>query len=228
MLPEIKKEKIEDLLFCETKPVLELKIEYPQVFGRIEGMCENRFNSYYLKNAAKTNLYVRTELYNKASVKYKNSTETGFPFDFMTFDRSFITSFNDGNYISLYFTTFKYEGGAHGMTTAKSETWNLQTREIIPLGSFFVKGFHYTKYISERIASQIKEDLKSRESVYYKNAPERSKRLFNEKRYYLSDTGFIFYYPTYSIAPYYAGIRIFEVPFEEFGNKLKYRPERML
>ncbi len=228
MLPEIKTEKIEDLLFCETKPVLEIKLEYPQVFGRIEGVCENKFNSYYLKNAAETNTYVRTELYKKAVQSYRNCSKTGFPFDFMIFDKSFITAYADSNYISLYFNTFKYEGGAHGMTTAKSETWNIRTREIIPLGSFFIKGFNYRKYIAENISNQITEDLRSNESVYYKNAPEKCKHFFNEKRYYLSDTGFIFYYPSYSIAPYYAGIRTFEIRFDEFGNKLKYRPEKIV
>ena len=227
MTPEIRTEKIEDLLFSETKPVLEIKIEYPQVFGRISGLCENRFNSYYLRSAAKINIFVRTEFYKKAANAYKNSEKTGFPFNFMTFEKTLNVTKNNGEFISIYFDIFKYEGGAHGMTTRVADTWNVRNGSIMPLGSFFVKGFNYTKYIQETISQQISADLKSNDSVYYKNAPEKCKRLFNEKRYYLSDTSFIFFYPSYSIAPYYAGIRTFEVPFEDFGNKLKYLPERM-
>jgi len=228
MFPEIKTSKIEDLLFCETKPVLELKLEYPQIYGNIEGFCEKKFNSYYIQNAEKTNLYIRTELYKKAINTYKNCLKTGFPFDFMTYEKTFGTTFNDGVYISLYFDIYKYERGVHGMTTRYSETWNTETRSIIPLGFFFIKGFNYVKYITENISNQITEDLRSHESTYYKNAPEKCKRFFDEKRYYLSDTGFIFYYPSYSIAPYCAGIRTFEIPFEAFGNKLKYRPEKIV
>lgn len=227
MIPEIRTERIEDLLFSETKPVLEIKIEYPQVFGKIAGLCENRFNNFYLRSAAKTNLYVRTEMYKKAANTYKNSEKTGFPFNFMTFEKTLFVSKNNGEFISIYFDTFKYMGGAHGMTTRTADTWNAKNGSIMPLGSFFTKGFNYIRYIQETISQQISADLQSNESVYYKNAPERCKRLFNEKRYYLSDTGFIFFYPSYSIAPYYAGIRTFEVPFENFGNKLKYIPERM-
>ncbi len=227
MTSEIRTERIEDLLFSETKPVLEIKIEYPQVFGRISGYCENRFNKYYLNSAAKTNAYARNELFKRAEDLFKNSEKTGFPFNFMTIEKTLTVSRIGDDFISILFDTFKYERGAHGMTTRNSDTWNVKNGSIMPLGSFFVKGFNYIKYIRENISRQIAEDLKENESVYYKNAPERCKRNFNEKRYYLSDTGFIFFYPTYSIAPYYAGIRTFEVPFEDFGNNLKYIPKRI-
>ncbi len=227
MTAEIRTEKIEDLLFCATKPVLEIKIEYPQIFGKIGGLCENRFNTYHLNTAAKINKYTRTEIYKKATAAYKNSEKTGFPFNFMIYERTVQVSCNNENIISLFSDTFQYEGGPHGMTARTSETRTTKDGSILPLGSFFIKGFHYVKYIQNEISTQITSDLETEDSVYYKNAPERSKRFFNEKRYYLSDTGFIFFYPSYSLAPYYAGIRLFEVPFENFGNKLKYIPQRM-
>lgn len=224
MTPEIKTERIEDLLFYETKPVLELKLEYPQVFGNIHGNCENKFNLYYLKSAERTNLYLRTDIYKKATLAYKNSLKTGFPFDFMIFEKTFQTTFNNSNFISIYFDTYKFEGGAHGLTTRKAETWNTKIGGVVNLSSFFVKGFNYGKFICEEISKDIENDLENSESVYYKNAPERCKRLFDERRYYLSDTGFIFFFPSYSIAPYYAGIRTFEVPYIKFGDKLKSIP----
>ena len=227
MIAEIKTEKIEDLLFYETKPILELKLEYPQVFGNIHGNCENKFNSYYLKAAERTNLYLRTELYKKAVITYKSSLKTGFPFDFMIFEKTFKETLNNHYFISIYFDTFKFEGGAHGLTTRKAETWNINMGGIVNLGSFFVKGFNYGKFICDEISKNIKNDLENPESVYYKNAPERCKRLFDERRYYLSDTGFIFFFPS-SIAPYYAGIRTFEVPFTEFGDKLKFIPNKTI
>jgi hypothetical protein len=227
MNTEIRTERIEDLLFCETKPVLEIKIEYPQIYGKISGYCENRFNSYYMKNAEKINSTVRKTFFKKACDSFKNSEKNGFPFNFMTFERTVNTSEINQNYISIYFDTYKYEGGAHGMTVRTSNTWSADNGNILPLGSFFVKGFNYLQYIPKLISDLISEDLKENDSVYYKNAPERCKRFFDEKRYYLSDTGFIFFYPSYSIAPYYAGIRLFEIPFERFGNKLKYIPNRM-
>lgn len=227
MTTEIRTERIEDLLFSDTKPVLEIKIEYPQIFGRISGLCENRFNREHMNSAAKANAYARNELFKKAVDSFKNSEKTGFPFNFMTFERTLTVSRLGEDIISIYFDTFKYEGGAHGMTSRTADTRNAKNGAILPLGSFFVKGFHYTRYIQENISKQISADLKNGESVYYKNAPERCKRNFNEKRYYLSDTGFIFFYPTYSLAPYCAGIRTFEVPFEDFGNNLKYIPNRI-
>lgn len=227
MSTEIRTERIEDLLFKDTKPILELKLEYPQIYGKVSEKCENGFNTYYLKSAARTNIYVRTEIYKNAVNAYKNSLKTGFPFNFMTFERTLFNTFNGGSFISLYFDTYKYEGGAHGMTIRTAETWSLTTGGIIPIASFFVKGFDFRRYVTERIAQAVTLDLEDKESVYYKNAPERCKQLFNEKRYYLSDTGFIFYYPSYSIAPYCAGIRTFEIPFEDFGKNLKYIPTRM-
>lgn len=227
MIPEIKTEKIEDLLFKDTKPILEIKIEYPQIYGHIPKNCENRFNTRYIKSTAKSNLYVRTELYKSALDTYKSSIRTGFPFNFMTFERCVHTNLNNGNLISIYFDTYKYERGAHGMTTRTSETWNVANGEIMPLCIFFVKGFNFRKFITEIISAQISENLNNKESVYYKNAPERCKQLFSEKRYFLSDTGFLFYYPSYSVAPYCAGIQTFEIPFEKFGKNLKFIPEKI-
>lgn len=221
MKVEIKTERIEDLFFCGTKPALELKLMYPQIAGYIQEITERRFNRYYALQARRINEYVRTVMYREALKDCKEREKSGFPFNFWTYDRRFDVSFVSEKLVSLFFDTYIYKGGAHGMTERTSDTWSLSYAQIIPLQRFFVKGFDYASFITLIISAEIKRDLGSPDSVYYKNAPEKSIKLFNEKRYYISDTGFVFYYPSYTLAPYYAGIRVFEIPYEAFGNKLR-------
>ena len=42
------KERSEDLLFSDNRPVLELSIEYPQIEGKVFYKTEESFNRFYV------------------------------------------------------------------------------------------------------------------------------------------------------------------------------------
>ena len=124
-------------------------------------------------------------------------------------------------YVTYFFRTFDYTGGAHGYTTEVGFTFRKSDGKQIPL---------LTNTDSPQLAKLIKEGIKS----FFAGGPDKTMTdeevlefLFAEEvetlddlplpgnNPYLTDTGVVFLYTQYEIAPYSSGIITFEVPFTD-------------
>lgn len=107
-------------------------------------------------------------------------------------------------------------GAAHPNMSSMSHYLDLETGEAYNLGDLFSENTEWQKAIAIEADRYFLED----ENMYLyfeKTAPlEERLEFFMKDTYdaYLSETGFSFYYQQYEIAPYAAGLPIFEVPFE--------------
>ena len=124
-------------------------------------------------------------------------------------------------YVTYFYRTFDYSGGAHGYTTDVGFTFRKSDGKQIPL---------LTNTNSPKLAKLIKEGVRS---FFSGNAEkpmtddELLEYLFAEEvedldnlplpgnAPYLTDTGLVFLYTQYEIAPYSSGIITFEVPFAD-------------
>ena len=125
------------------------------------------------------------------------------------------------NYITYFYRTHEYEGGIHGYTTEVGFTFRKSDGKQIPL---------LTNTDSPQLAKQIKEGVKS----FFAGGSDKSMSdeelldyLFAEQAEdlnniplpgnapYLSETGVVFLYTQYEIAPYSSGIITFEIPFAD-------------
>lgn len=125
------------------------------------------------------------------------------------------------NYVTYFYRTFSYGGGAHGYTTEVGFTFRKSDGKQIPL----LKNTN-----SPKLAKLIKEGVRS----FFSESPD--KPLSDEELIgylftgevsalnhlplpgnppYLSDTGMVFLYTQYEIAPYSSGIITFEIPFKD-------------
>ena len=125
------------------------------------------------------------------------------------------------NYVTYFYRTFSYGGGAHGYTTEVGFTFRKSDGKQIPL----LKNTN-----SRKLAKLIKEGVRS----FFSESPD--KPLSDEELIgylftgevsalnhlplpgnppYLSDTGMVFLYTQYEIAPYSSGIITFEIPFKD-------------
>ena len=124
-------------------------------------------------------------------------------------------------YVTYFYRTFEYGGGAHGFTTEVGFTFRKSDGKQIPL---------LTNTDSPQLAKLIKEGIKS----FFAGGPDKTMTdeevlefLFAEEvetldnlpipgnSPYLTDTGVVFLYTQYEIAPYSSGIITFEVPFAD-------------
>ena len=124
-------------------------------------------------------------------------------------------------YVTYYYETYQYGGGAHGYLTQVGFTFRKSDGRQIPL----LKDTN-----SPKLAKIIKEGVRR----HFSERPDKPLSddelldfLFAEEKSalnhlplpgnapYLSDTGMVFHYTQYEIAPYSSGIIKFEVPFKE-------------
>ena len=125
------------------------------------------------------------------------------------------------NYVTYFYRTFSYGGGAHGYTTEVGFTFRKSDGKQIPL----LKNTN-----SRKLAKLIKEGVRR----HFSERPDKPLSdqelldfLFAEEVSslnnlplpgnppYLSDTGMVFLYTQYEIAPYSSGIITFEIPFKD-------------
>ena len=124
-------------------------------------------------------------------------------------------------YVTYFYETFEYGGGAHGYLTQVGFTFRKSDGRQIPL----LKNTN-----SRKLAKLLKEGVRR----HFSERPDKPLSdqqlldfLFAEEvsalnnlplpgnSPYLSDTGMVFLYTQYEIAPYSSGIITFEIPFKE-------------
>ena len=124
-------------------------------------------------------------------------------------------------YVTYFYETFQYGGGAHGYLTQVGFTFRKSDGRQIPL----LKNTN-----SPKLAKIIKEGVRR----HFSESPDKPlsddellEFLFAEEKSalnhlplpgnppYLSDTGMVFLYTQYEIGPYSSGIIKFEVPFKD-------------
>lgn len=123
-------------------------------------------------------------------------------------------------YVTYYYETYQYGGGAHGYLTQVGFTFRKSDGRQIPL----LKNTN-----SPKLAKIIKEGVRRHFSGDGKPMSDEEvlEYLFTDEvsalnhlplpgnSPYLSDTGMVFLYTQYEIAPYSSGIIKFEVPFKD-------------
>lgn len=125
------------------------------------------------------------------------------------------------SYVTYFYETYSYGGGAHGYMTQVGFTFRKSDGKQIPL----LKNTN-----SPKLAKLIKEGVKG----YFSGSTDKKmsdeellEYLFTDEisalnhlplpgnSPYLSDTGMVFLYTQYEIAPYASGIITFEIPFKD-------------
>ncbi len=206
-------ETIESLLYRENKPILELKISYPQMIGPLSKESEYRFNDHYRKQARNLNRKARTEFYNRAAEESRIAAEQEYDFSLHSFVRTFSAPRVDYRYTSILLDRYQYWGGPHGMTVRTGNTWDFSIGAQVPLSYFFQKNTPYRKIITDAVCEQISLQEKNQEILFFENPLKNAKQCFHENNYYLSHNAVIVFYPLYTLAPYYTGILSYKIPF---------------
>lgn len=123
-------------------------------------------------------------------------------------------------YVTYFYETYMYGGGAHGLTTEVGFTFRKSDGRQIPLLKN-TESPKLSKLMKEGVRRHFSEEgkpLSDEELLEFLFAEEVS--ALNHlplpgNAPYLSDTGMVFLYTQYEIAPYSSGIIKFEIPFKD-------------
>ncbi|MFA6860749.1 MAG: DUF3298 and DUF4163 domain-containing protein, partial [Clostridia bacterium] len=179
---------------------------------------ENSVNSVLNKQANDFFEYASKKLYSQALEAYKDSIQNDFPFHTYEAYLNYTLTYNQNCYLSDYYDNYQYTGGAHGNTVRKSNTWNLQTGQLVPLFWFF-QSVNYENMIIDYIIKLADKNIAENPGIYFDNYAELIRETFDRNNFYLSKDGIVIYFNQYEIAPYSSGIIEFVVPYEMLSNE---------
>lgn len=201
--------------------MVDLKINYPYSDPGYSGNSA-RFNMHYRQRAQKNYRYASTRFYQAAIKHYNISKTQGFPFHNFEYLEVFETTYCKNPFISLFFDTYEFTGGAHGNTVRKSNTWDVRRGHLLPLESLFVKEFDYTSIMLKHIEAEATRRQITGMANYFEDLKINIKKFFDPNNYYLDENGIAIFYPLYTIAPYSEGIQVFIIPYKLFGDNIRY------
>jgi hypothetical protein len=191
--------------------VLEYRIEYPELESGKYRKNIKTINTFYKDQALLLQNNFRTKLYQMAVDQYLHDIENGFPVRAFDALQTFTATYNKSCIISLYLDLYQYTGGAHGMTTRTSQTWNLRTSKMIKLKELYKCSNDYKAYMKKKIIAQIAENP----DIYFENYEELVEQTFNVNSFYCTPEALVIYFQQYDIAPYSSGIREFPLPYNK-------------
>lgn len=203
---KIKTRTLEDILTYKNTVILTYKLEYAEI---ISSDCENGkniFNNYNKKKACELENYILNVLYPQAVELYEYNVANGYPIMVYEIDLVYTVTYNENCIVSLYYDEYQFTGGAHGNTIRTSQTWDLNTGNMLDLCYFFPNNPNYIVYILQNINTQMKEQIDSGQNYYFDNYCELVLETFKQENYYLTNEGIVIYFQQYDIAPYSSGI----------------------
>lgn len=189
--------------------VLNYRIEYPEFESQKYKKGIKTVNHFYKNAALALQESFRTKLYQMAVDQYLDDIKNGFPVRVFEALQVFKVTYNKACIISLYTDNYQYTGGAHGSIIRTSQTWNLETSQMIKLSELFDCLYDYRTYIKNNVIEQIKKNP----DLYFDNYEQLVEQTFDVNSFYCTPKGVVVYFQQYDIAPYSSGIREFLLPY---------------
>jgi hypothetical protein len=203
-------------------PMIDISIAYPQVSVRDNVRVSQHISAFYRESAKQYYDNASHILFNDAVKEYINSLQQKIPFRAYQAVQTMETPYNRNSLLSIFYDRYEYTAGAHGNTSRYADTWRLYGAIRLELCDFF-DGSYYKSVIFEHITNEIKSQINSGNTYYLDDYMKNVFRYFDEKNYYLTESGIAIFYPLYTIAAYALGIPVFVIPYNDFGPSLKKR-----
>jgi hypothetical protein len=219
------------LFNMKNSPIASISIQYPElgneVSPQIKTKMANRFKSIYTDSTLEFST-AKGFIQHIASVYFNDYFEMNREaynpeFSAATFSWEKIFSFsvgrNNGNVLSLGFTTYAFTGGAHGMQVNTVQNFDLVTGKAIELADM-VDTSNYkeletilTNALKKELNLQLQDSLSNHGFFVNSISPLANVWMLNE--------GLVFVYNPYEIAPYSFGSTKVSVPYTEIKHLLR-------
>jgi len=139
------------------------------------------------------------------------------------YDASFQVGRNDGVLLSFVRDFYTFTGGAHGGTGYWSETYIVESGVLLSASDLFAMPFDEAMdQVCLRVVGIMSDEALG--DLYDAENPEASlKEGWDSRDFYFTETGIVFLWQEYAIAPYAAGPQIFELPYADVADILNPR-----
>ncbi|ADC50250.1 hypothetical protein BpOF4_10985 [Alkalihalophilus pseudofirmus OF4] len=178
-----------------TRHLLQPKLDvyYPQLAGLVDHTIEEKLNERIYQQ-------VQTMITKQGFYDYPETEITG----------GYEVKTNERNIVSLTNLHYSYSGGAHGLSTLRSLTMDVQTGKVYKLKELFKPDAPYIKRLNKIIEAQIKDRDLPLLSPFKGIAPNQY--------FYQADRALIIYFQLYDLAPYAFGFPFFVISVYEIED----------
>jgi hypothetical protein len=187
----------------DTKP-LKISITYPQINGlddfnqKVEQIINDALNAF--KENSLANDQAVKEIDPQSYAQFPREYELNI---------AYAKGQVDGKIISIIFTKYSFEGGAHGATTFIPLNYNTETKQEIKLPDLFIDQPNYLQKISEFCIADLKRQMSASGAIDMTDngwinegaGPAEE----NYSIFLINKDNIVFYFPQYQVAAYAAG-----------------------
>ncbi len=213
----VREQVLQKDLYYKDHRVMTYTIKYPEMISDRFQILADKLSALYRARASIYEKATINKLYQQAMVEYEYSIANDFPIRVFEAYTDYEVTYNQNCTLSLYFDQYEYTGGAHGITTRSSDTWNLQKSRRMELNDLFIVSLDTRAYVISNIERQIEEQIAAGDDLYFDDYTQLVRKYFKPNNFYLTEEGAVFYFQHYDIAPYAAGIRNFLIPYDQSG-----------
>lgn len=135
----------------------------------------------------------------------------------------------DHKVLSLFGNNVVFSGNGHPERTCVSANYDLITGDVLTLASIMAENAKIEQFY-QLVLTSLSEMAEG--DYLYENYKETVKSRFNidasqDEAWYFSQTGLVFYFAPYEIAPYSSGVVTVEIPYEKLKDLVHadYLPE---
>lgn len=172
----------------------------------------------YGENADKFNEIISTEIESFKNDFAKEVAEGGLPEDAAStldieFEMTYDVYKSSEGVVSVLLKKYIHLGGVHGNTIYKAVNFDLNSAQSVDMQ--YVVGApkeEYTPFIKDIILTQMRNDP---EQPYFSIEDGALDETFDDTQFLISESGIIVFFQEYDIAPFVAGYRSFEIPYNE-------------
>lgn len=123
---------------------------------------------------------------------------------------SYHIPYNQSGILSIVYESYQYTGGAHGMPYKTVYNVDTTDERLLTLKDFFPERPDHLTYIKE----EIKKAIQAEPEGYFEDAVETVDTWEEEPSFYVQEENIVVFFHPYDIAPYAAGFREFEIPWD--------------
>ncbi|MFS0726951.1 stalk domain-containing protein [Paenibacillus sp. 1P07SE] len=185
-------------------------VHYPQVSGYADEEAQASVNAF-LKEQAEQRAAAGAEEIARAQSE-NDAAEADNPdltIPPVSFDGTYLVTYNEQDKLSLYVDYYSYTGGAHGITDRAAYTFDLTTGEQLSLQDAANGRADYVEVINDSIQRQLDA------GAYHFMEPFESIDTADQN-FFLKHDAIVVYFGVYEYTAYAEGIPEFPVPFTAF------------
>lgn len=193
-------------------PILSVSISLPRPTVTGSGVSR-RIRRFYELQARSYLRYCERWLLPEAITEHHAALSSSSPLPHLHASLSYCVTYNENGFWSLYTQSCEPDTSGHPLFFRHGDTWDLASGYPVSLSSFFPSRSRWKTQLLKLAAQEIEHQESLGISSYHQEWRKELRRRFNQRNFYLTPEGLVFFFPMYSIAPAVERLPTFLVPY---------------